>query len=218
MLLVALAGCLNPEGPIDRTPDDMPSGAMGEDGSWDLAFFGVDDDPFQGDPDAAVQVVAYDAPGCPNCRAYHEGAYNDVKTDYIDTGRIGYHYLQYRVGYPYDISGGIAEECAYREGGSDAYVDAVGRVFDHARDEDALPDILRALAADHGLDEEALISCYENEETRDEVFADVDAGRTSGAGSNPGFAVLGPDGFVEYVRGSAGPGAAIEEALAAAQS
>ncbi len=215
-----LAGCLNPEGPIDRTPEDMEGGSTNTDGSWNLTFFGVNGDPFLGDEDADVQVVAFDAPRCPNCKRYHDNVFPDIKADYIDTGRIGYHFVQFTVGYPYDITGSVAEECAHREGGTPAYVDTLDAVFagqpgpfDEAKDE--LRDILRQVAADHGLDEAVLLACFDNEETRSEVDADIAAGRDSGAGSNPGFAVLGPNGFVEYVRGSAGPGDAIERALAA---
>lgn len=220
-ITIALAGCLggplNPEGPIDRTPDELPTGALDADGQWDLAALGVENDPFLGNASAPVQVIAFDAPGCPNCKAYHGNAYQDIKADYIETGRIGYHYLQSTVGYRYDIDGGIAEECAFREGGSLVYEDMVDRVFANARDSSGLPAILDALAADHGLDADVLRTCYEDEETRDELDADFATARERcSPGCNPAFVVLGPDGFMKVLRGSAGPATAIEEALVGA--
>lgn len=191
---------------------------MNDDGSWNLAFFGVDDDPFLGNASAPVQVVAYDAPACTNCHRYHDSTFPELKAMYLDNGRIGYHFVQFTIGFGYDEAGGIALECVHREGTVEAYEDALTRVYDNQWSSDGLPDILSEVAVAHGLDEEALLSCYDNEETLSEVQADIEAGRTSGAGSNPGFAVLGPDGFSRYVRGSAGPGAVIEEALAVAQS
>lgn len=221
-LAVPLSGCvggpLNPEGPIEKDPMDTPP-QQAEDGGWDLSVYGVNGDPFLGAADAEVQVIAYDAPACVNCRRYHDAVLPEIKEAYIDTGRIGYHFLQWKV-YPgsnsYDILGGIAEECAYREGGVEAYIHAVDLVFEQAaqkHDSDALPGILQEVATTFALDNDALQACHRNEDTRDEVLADIDFGKSSGAGSNPGFAVLGPDGFVKHIRGSSGPGDAIAEAL-----
>ena len=39
-----------------------------------------------GNPEAAVTVIEYASFTCPHCRTFHEGAYQDLKTNYIDTG------------------------------------------------------------------------------------------------------------------------------------
>lgn len=218
LMLVSLAGCINPEGPIDRTPDEMDDALVNADGSWNLTAYGVNGDPFWGDPDAAVQVIAYDAPACSNCHRYHDNILPQLRTDYMDTGKIGYHALQFTIGFGYDMDGGVAVECAFREGGEEAYEAALTQAFDNQWSSSELPDILRDVASTHALDEEALIACYDDRDTQSEVEADIAAGRDSGAGSNPGFAVLGPDGFVCHVRGSAGPEAAIESALSGGSS
>lgn len=211
---LALAGCTQPEErviPIEEAEEEgIP---MDEDGGIDLAFYGVNGDPFLGNDSAAVQVIAYDAPGCPNCKRYHTNHLPGIIEDYADTGRIGYHFLQYRVGYPYDIWGGVAAECAHREGGVHAYKLVIDRLFEHQRDTPRIPEWLDEAAAAFDLDADVLRACYDNEETRDEVDADIQAGAESKAGSNPGFAVVGPSG-VELVKGSSGPRDAIERALA----
>ncbi len=199
-LIIALAGCASPSSePLPEGTDATP------------AFFGADGDPFLGDPDAAVQVVAYDAPGCSSCKRYHDNAFPTIKAEFIDTGKIGYHAVQWRVYPTYDTEGGIALECVYREGSAEDYFALVDVFFADLLRVDAR-NAAEDYAAENGLDVDAVLACYDGQETLDEVQADIRAGLDSGAGSNPGFAVIGPDG-VMLIRGSQGPYDAIVEAL-----
>lgn len=178
----------------------------------ELADFGVNGDPFIGNPDADVHVVAFEAPGCSNCKRYHEANYPAVKSDFIDTGLIGYHYLQWNVGYGYDRAGGVALECAHREGGSEAYIWLLDKVFSRQHDTQGLPEMLQQTAAQFALNDAVLQACLENEETLGEVQQDIEKGMESGAGSNPGFAIV-KGNEVTIVKGSAGPYDAIQAAL-----
>ncbi len=215
--VIALAGCA--DAPADpggsRGGDGADAGESVEDvrnGTGKFAEYGVNGDPFVGNPDAAVQVISYEAPGCSNCRFYHFNELPKVLAEYADTQRIGYHFLQFRVGYAYDITGGIAAECAFAAGGTAAYNHIMDLIFGDQR-ESRLDDYLQDTADAFALDATALQACYDNRDTEDEVWADINGGYDSGAGWNPGFAVIGPDG-VEFVRGSSGPAEAIERALA----
>lgn len=193
-----LAGCVQPAG---RIVEDV-----------DLADFGADGDPFLGNPDAAIQVVAYEAPACGSCRFYHANNFPTIEEEFIDTGLIGYHLLQWTVGDSYDRSGGVALECVHRDGGSEAYMAMFERVFENQFKTELIPDMLTETATEFGLDDGVLQICYENEETLAELNQDLDKGRESGAGNNPGFAVIKGD-QVRILRGSAGPYAAIEAML-----
>jgi protein-disulfide isomerase len=210
LAVIGMAGCVD----TAPSPDEVAE-AKNPDGSWNLAHYGAGNDPFLGNESALVQVIAYDAPGCSSCKRYHDTELPAIMADYVDTGRIGYHLLQWRVGYPYDIQGGIAEECAFREGGTAAYVDTEARVFANqstlGRDGN-LEVILAEVAEKFDLDAGILQTCLDDEETKDEVNADIAFGKSSGAGSNPGFAILSPSG-VEIVHGAHGPADAIARAL-----
>lgn len=210
-VFVAFAGCVDNE-PATETPTSTPVASPSESAPIDLASFGVNGDPFLGNPDAEVQVIAYEAPGCSSCKRYHGNGYQEVKADFIDTGKIGYHYLQWKVGYSYDIAGGIAEECAHREGGTDAYLYVLDEVFANQGKTEQLPRILSDAAIQFQLDNVALQECYENEETLPEVNEDIAKGKESGAGSNPGFAII-KGNEVKIVRGSSGPYDAIKNML-----
>ena len=47
-----------------------------------------------GNPDAPVTVIEYASFTCPHCRSFHEGAFKQLKADYIDTGRIHFIYRE----------------------------------------------------------------------------------------------------------------------------
>ncbi len=42
----------------------------------------------QGDPDAPVSLIEYASLTCPHCASFHVNAYQDLKRDYIDTGKV----------------------------------------------------------------------------------------------------------------------------------
>lgn len=46
-----------------------------------------EDDRILGDLDAPVTIVEYSSMTCPHCAAFHNGAYDDVVKEYIDTGK-----------------------------------------------------------------------------------------------------------------------------------
>ncbi|MEX0310086.1 MAG: DsbA family protein [Tateyamaria sp.] len=47
-----------------------------------------------GNPDAPVTVIEYASYTCPHCASFHEGAYKQLKSDYIDTGKINFIYRE----------------------------------------------------------------------------------------------------------------------------
>lgn len=47
-----------------------------------------------GNAEAAVQIVEYASFTCPHCAAFDQGAYKQLKADYIDTDKIGFTYRE----------------------------------------------------------------------------------------------------------------------------
>jgi len=50
----------------------------------------VADDYIMGDADASVTLVEYASVACPGCAYWHQTVYPEIKTKYIDTGKIKY--------------------------------------------------------------------------------------------------------------------------------
>ena len=47
-----------------------------------------------GNPASPVTIIEYASYTCPHCRSFHEGAFKDLKSDYIDTGKINFIYRE----------------------------------------------------------------------------------------------------------------------------
>ena len=45
-----------------------------------------------GNQKAKITVIEYASLGCPHCAQFHSGTYQDVKKNYIDTGKIKFIY------------------------------------------------------------------------------------------------------------------------------
>jgi protein-disulfide isomerase len=51
-------------------------------------------DMVSGNPDATVEVIEYASFTCPHCATFHTGPYKQLKSDYIDTGKIRFIYRE----------------------------------------------------------------------------------------------------------------------------
>lgn len=164
-----------------------------------FAAFGLDDDPFIGDPDAPVVLVGYESPHCSSCKHFHNNILPGLKADFLDTGKVAYYYIQGTTGGDFDSN--VAQECVHREGGNDAFWDLTDRLYARSNTY-ATPDWntwLGQIAADHGLDENALLSCFRDEDTASRVHRDWSIGGDHGARGTPTFWVFGAEGEADRV-------------------
>ncbi|HET9230627.1 MAG TPA: thioredoxin domain-containing protein, partial [Vitreimonas sp.] len=53
------------------------------------------DDMVLGDANAPVTLVEYASTTCPHCAAFHEAAWEQLKTTYIDTGRVRFVFREF---------------------------------------------------------------------------------------------------------------------------
>ena len=53
-----------------------------------MAPAGGIEDKFEGNPDAPVTMIEYASPTCPHCASFHNFVYPELKTQYIDTGKV----------------------------------------------------------------------------------------------------------------------------------
>ena len=48
----------------------------------------------QGAEDAPVEIIEYASYTCPHCANFHQGAYKQLKKDFIDTGKVKFIYRE----------------------------------------------------------------------------------------------------------------------------
>lgn len=150
--------------------------------------------PFLGRADAPVTIVEFSDYQCPFCRRHFASTVPQLKTDYIDPGKVRYVFVDNPL--PSHRYAADAAEAAHCAGDQDKYWEMHDHLFENQHR--ITPDNLTTFAQEVGLDTKAFTACMEG--GRHE--AEVEAGRRLAAGARatgtPSF-VIGktmPDGTV----------------------
>lgn len=119
-----------------------------------------------GNPDAPVTVVEYSSFTCPHCANFNQGAYEQLKEEFIDTGRI--HYIKREVYFDrYGLWAGMVARC----GGGTRYHGIVEMLYEQQRDWAGANDPaqvaanLRRLGRQAGMNDAELNACLEDADT-----------------------------------------------------
>jgi len=184
-----VAGCLAVVAVIVAVIAAQEDAPRGHDENF--SAFGLDDDPFLGDPDPPVVLVGYESPHCSSCQYFHNNLLPGLKERYIAPGDVVYFYIQGTIGG--DLDSSIAQECVYEQGGNTAFWNLTDRLYgrDHTYTSPDWHAWLDDSAADHGIDAEPLQACFDERATEDRVRADLDVGRRQGARGTPTFWAFG---------------------------
>ena len=146
-------------GPDSSLPDgDKPAGEI------NIAFDGF---ASIGNPDAKVLMVEYADFACPFCARFWQETLPEIKKDYIDTGKVRLIYKDFIV-----VGGDRAAEaahCAQEQGKFWEYHDLLfsSQSEDRAKWADAA--VHRGYAKELGLDEGALIECFESRRYQEKI-------------------------------------------------
>jgi protein-disulfide isomerase len=143
----------------------------------------MDDDPSLGPEDAPITIVEFSDFNCSYCGAWHREVFTALMEQYGDRIRFVYR--------DYPVVGGQtaaeAAECADEQGQFWAYHDAL---FTNQGQYSSVDQYV-ALAQDLELDGGTFRVCLESHATRDEVLADLEAGRLYGVRATPTFFING---------------------------
>ena len=83
----------------------------------DKVNISVDDDAFIGNERAKVTIVEFSDFQCPFCRTFWNGAYQQIKKEYIDTGKARFVYRDFPLSFhPAAIPAAQASQCAKDHG------------------------------------------------------------------------------------------------------
>ena len=125
-----------------------------------------------GDPAAKVKITEYASFTCPHCANFHATVWKDLKTNYIDTGKV---YFTYREVY-FDRYGLWAAMMA-RCGGEMRYFGIVDVLFDTQKewaaseDPNVTVENLKKIGRSVGMDDAALEVCMKDAKQADAMVA-----------------------------------------------
>ncbi|MBJ6372898.1 DsbA family protein [Sedimentitalea arenosa] len=126
----------------------------------------------QGDPDAPVTIIEYASYTCPHCATFHKGVYQQIKENYIDTGKVR---MIYREVY-FDRYGLWASMVA-RCGGPEKFFGITDLIYQSqsewtsAGDANAIVGELRKIGKLAGLEDAQLDACFQDGEKAQTLVA-----------------------------------------------
>jgi protein-disulfide isomerase len=146
-----------------------------------------------GDPDAPVTVIEYASFTCPHCATFHDEGFEQLKSDYVDTGKVRYVYREVYFDRP-GIWAGLVARC----GGEDRYFGIVDLIYERqaewARGEEPaeIADNLRRLGLSAGLSEAELETCLSDGDQAQAMLAEYQRNaEADGIESTPSFVIGG---------------------------
>ena len=146
-----------------------------------------------GDPAAKVKITEYASFTCPHCANFHATVWKDLKTNYIDTGKV---YFTYREVY-FDRYGLWAAMMA-RCGGEMRYFGIVDVLFDTQKewagseDPNVVVENLKKIGRSVGMDDAALDICMKDAPLAEAMVAQFEKNfAADGIEGTPSFIING---------------------------
>lgn len=143
------------------------------------------DDHVLGNPNADVVIVEYSDAQCPFCQRFHETMLK-VMDVYGKNGQLAYVYRHFPLEqiHPYAQKGAEALECAFEQGGNDAFWKLEDKFFEPDTQSIAESELPK-LAAAVGLDADKMAKCVASGKYKERVQRDFTEGVTIGVKGTP---------------------------------
>lgn len=161
LILIAGGGWFLTQG--GSTPPDVPLGAAdAQETAEDVDTSSVIE-MAQGAEDAPLTIIEYASFTCPHCATFHEGPYKQLKSEYIDTGKVRFIYREV-----YFDRYGLWASMIARCGGEERFFGITDLIFKgqsewvRAGEPSAIVEELRKIGRLAGLDNEQLESCLQD--------------------------------------------------------
>lgn len=163
----------------------------------------VDNDAVLGDADAPVTIVEFTDYQCPFCGRHFTQTFGQIKTNYIDTGKVKYVIRDFPLSFHQHAQKmAEASECAHEQGKFWEWHDLVFSKQAEWSNTTDLNATVAQYARDLKLNVNNFTSCVDSGKYTAEVQADLADGSKAGIDGTPGFWVIGPDGKGTQVSGA----------------
>ncbi len=150
-----------------------------------------------GKEDAPLVLVEYTDYQCPFCQRFHNDAFTQLKTNYIDTGKIRFISRDFPLGFHENaMRGAVAARCGAEQG---KYWDFRHTLIVNASQ--LQPDKIAGYAQNASLDVSKFKACVDSDKYKSAIDKDIAEGQLAGVTGTPAF-VLGrlQNGKLEGVR------------------
>ncbi len=140
-----------------------------------------------GSEDAPVLIQEWSDFECPFCGRFYSDAYQQIKTQYIDTGKVRLEFHHFPLSFhQLAMPAAVAAECAGEQGKFWEYHD---KIFEQQSGMNAFS--FGIWADELGLNRADFDSCVESGKHEPRILADMQAGQAGGVQGTPGFLVNG---------------------------
>ncbi|MEA2055296.1 MAG: thioredoxin domain-containing protein [Candidatus Thermoplasmatota archaeon] len=152
-------------------------------GANESSLFSIDDDTIMGSEDATVTMIEFSDFECYYCGKFYTETLSQLKTNYIDTGKVKFVYRDYPLAMHQNAQKAAeAAECAGEQGKFWEYHNKL------LENQNALDnESLKQYAKDLGLDETQFNTCLDSGEMTSEVQKDFSDGSSYGVTGTPTF-------------------------------
>jgi protein-disulfide isomerase len=165
-------------------------------GDSELVKASVDDDAVLGDANAPVTIIEFSDYQCIFCRKFWTETLPEIKTQYIDTGKVKFVYRDLPIPslHPAAQASAEAAECVRDVAGTDeAYFEYHDKMFEEQNLLNPSGTVsytsadLKEWAQEIGYD---ISSCLDSGKFKSEVLKDISAAQTAGFQGTPGFVIM----------------------------
>lgn len=148
-----------------------------------------------GDPNAPNVIEEFGDYECPFCARFHLNTFEQLKTDFIDTGKAIYIFKDFPIASTH-INAQKASEAAHCAADQGKYLEYHDKLYQNSYSGDKWSNkpainIFKKYAADIGLDIEKFNKCLDSGEKADEIRANFEEGKRRGVSGTPSFFVNG---------------------------
>lgn len=154
----------------------------------------LEGEPVLGNESAEVTVVEFGDFQCPACSRFEQGAFSQIKSDYVDTGQVRFVWKDYPLTQIHEWAepGAAAMECVYRED-EQAFWNIKSKLFDEqsSLNLNNVEDRVVEWAGQEGVNTTEVRSCIDDGSALQEVREDLRGGQQNGVTGTPTVFVNG---------------------------
>ena len=145
-----------------------------------------------GSDDAKVTIVEFSDFQCPYCKMYFDNTFHQLKSKYIDTGKVKYVFKNYNLPFhPEAPKAAMAGNCAFEQG---KFWEMHELLFSKQDDWSGKADnvqTFKKFAGELKLDQTKFDQCLDTDKYEDEMNADMDEGQAKNVSGTPTFFING---------------------------